>query len=181
MCISGQSHRMSGWNTENRLLQTSHKLIFPFFFLNQQGYVLKLEASLSSLFSVHNYFINWHTLPSILFGSHWKVGSGGRAGFSDQTLSVDISIASKGENRNKCAGWLPTPNLNPFPFLTPCLLGLSKNRGVTSPTIACFYRNRSCGDPWAGIPQCLCPQRFVRELTATELACTPPTAVSFLG
>lgn len=38
-------------------------------FLNQQEYVLKLEASLSSRCSAHNCLINGHTLPSILFGS----------------------------------------------------------------------------------------------------------------
>lgn len=100
MCVSGQSHRMSGKNTKNVLLQPSHKLIF-LFSLNQQQYVLKLGASLSSQNSGHNYLINWHTLPSILFGSHWRVrgkGATGRWVFSDQTLSVDISTASKGEN-----------------------------------------------------------------------------------
>lgn len=32
MCISGQSHRMSGKNTKNRLRQPSHKLILLFLF-----------------------------------------------------------------------------------------------------------------------------------------------------
>ena len=64
MCISGQSHRMSGKNTKNRLLQPLHKFIF-LFFLNQQEYVLKLEASLSSQVSAHNYLVNRHTLHPI--------------------------------------------------------------------------------------------------------------------
>lgn len=101
MCISGQSHRMSGKNTENRLLQPSHKFIF-LFSLNQQEYVLKLEASLSSQVSAHNYLVNRHTLPSILFGSHWRVRGKGitmRWLFSDQTLCVDLSSASTGEDK----------------------------------------------------------------------------------
>lgn len=52
--------------------------------------------------------------------------------FSGQTPFLDISIASKGKNRNKHAGWLPTPDLHPFTFPTSFLLGLSKNRGDLS-------------------------------------------------
>lgn len=73
-------------------------------FLNQQECVLELEASLSSWFSVHSCLINWHMQPSILCGSHRVIKGHGAEGGSDQTLSVDISIASKEENQTKCVG-----------------------------------------------------------------------------
>lgn len=110
MCISGQSHRMSGKNTENRLLQPLHKFIF-LFFLNQQEYVLKLEASLSSQVSAHNYLVNRHTLPSILFSSHWCVRGKGitmRWLFSDQTICRPFSCFYRRGQINALAG-VPLP------------------------------------------------------------------------
>ena len=110
MCISGQSHRMSGKNTENRLLQPLHKFIF-LFFLNQQEYVLKLEASLSSQVSAHNYLVNRHTLPSILFSSHWCVRGKGitmRWLFSDQTICRPFSCFFRRGQINALAG-IPLP------------------------------------------------------------------------
>ena len=110
MCISGQSHRMSGKNTENRLLQPLHKFIF-LFFLNQQEYVLKLEASLSSQVSAHNYLVNRHTLPSILFSSHWCVRGKGitmRWLFSDQIICRPFSCFFRRGQINALAG-IPLP------------------------------------------------------------------------
>lgn len=110
MCISGQSHRMSGKNTKNRLLQPLHKFIF-LFFLNQQEYVLKLEASLSSQVSAHNYLVNRHTLPSILFSSHWCVRGKGitmRWLFSDQTICRPFSCFYRRGQINALAG-VPLP------------------------------------------------------------------------
>ena len=63
----------------NRLPQPSDKLIFLFLSTNR-SYVLKCGASLSSWFSACNYFIDRHTLASILFGSHWKVRAKGASG-----------------------------------------------------------------------------------------------------
>lgn len=153
MCLKA-SHRMAGEDT----IAAARACIHLPLLLNQQEFVRKLGASLSSRFSAHNYLINWHTPPSILFGSHWRLRGKGptrRWFFSGQMQTVAISTASKGENRSKCAGWLPTSNPNPFTFSTPLLPGLSKNTGTTSPTTACFYSDGGCWDPRVGIPQCL--------------------------
>lgn len=101
---------MSGKNTKNRLLQPLHKFIF-LFFLNQQEYVLKLEASLSSQVSAHNYLVNRHTLPSILFSSHWCVRGKGitmRWLFSDQTICRPFSCFYRRGQINALAG-VPLP------------------------------------------------------------------------
>ena len=65
-------------NTKSRLPQSSHKFIFPLT-LNQEEYVLKSEAPLTSHFPVHSYSVNQHTLPSVLLGSRCcRVAEGAR-------------------------------------------------------------------------------------------------------
>lgn len=64
---------------QNRLLQPSNKLIFLFLSTNRSMFSSE-KHPFSSWFPACDYFINWHTLPSILFGSHWKVRAKGATG-----------------------------------------------------------------------------------------------------